>query len=115
MEEQNTNLTALPPVPKGVSTLVFGIISIVLCWFFYIPWVGIVFTIITLIFGIIAMGSGKKAIAEFEANPGKYKPSSLGLAKTGKILGLVGMILSIIFLIIGVIVSFVFTAAVANF
>jgi len=115
MEEQNTNVQNLPSVPKGVGALIFGILSLVLCWYFMIPWVGLVLNIVALVFAIIAMGNGKKAIAEFAANPGKYKQGSLGLAKVGKILGLVGLIINIIFLILAILWSFIFAAAVSNY
>jgi magnesium-transporting ATPase (P-type) len=112
MEEQNTNTqpqsNLLPPVPGAVIALVFGIISLVLCWYFFIPFAGLVLNIVCLVFAIMAMGKGKKAMAAFEAAPGQYKQGSFSLAKIGKILGLVGLILNIIFLILAILWSFVF-------
>ncbi len=114
MEEQNTNTTPqsnlLPPVPGGVIALVFGIISLVLCWYFMVPFVGLVLNAACLVFGIMAMNKGKKAMAMFEAAPGQYKQGSYSLAKVGKILGLVGLILNILFLILAILWSFVFGA-----
>ncbi len=118
MEEQNTNTQpqaqTVPPVPGAIMALVFGIISLVLCWYFWFPFVGLVLNIVCLVFGILAMGKGKKAMAEFNASPALYKPSSLGLAKVGKILGLVGLILNILFLIIAIIFSFVIGGAIVQ-
>lgn len=118
MEEQNTNTNqqpqVLPPVPGAIGALVFGIISLVLCWYFWFPIVGLIFNIACLIFAILAMNKGGKAMKEFEANAGKFKPGSLGLAKVGRILGIVGLILNIIFVIIAVIMTIIGGAALSN-
>lgn len=98
---------ALPPIPGSVISLVFGIISLVLCWYFWVPFAGIVLCIASLIFAIVAMSKGKKAIALFNQAPGQYKQGSLSLAKTGKILGLIGVIVNAIFLIIAIIISII--------
>jgi hypothetical protein len=111
--EENTNTPspttpqALPPIPGSIISLVFGILSLVLCWYFWIPFAGIVLCIAALIFGILGMSKGKKAIALFAEKPGQFKQGSLSLAKTGKILGLVGLILNAIFLIIAIIISII--------
>jgi len=113
--EENTNTQpqttppaqALPPIPGSIISLIFGIISLVLCWYFWVPFAGIVLCIASLIFAIVAMSKGKKAIALFNETPGQYKQGSLSLAKTGKILGLIGIIVNAIFLIIAIIISIV--------
>jgi hypothetical protein len=118
MEETNTNTqpqsNLLPPIPGAVMSLVFGIISLVLCWYFIFPFVGLVLNIACLVFAIMAMGKGKKAIQAFEAAPGQYKQGSFSIAKVGKILGLVGVILNAIFLIIAIIMTVVGGAAWMN-
>lgn len=107
MEEQITNtqptVQNAAPVPGAVVSLVFGIISLVLCWYFWIPIAGLVLSILCLVFAILAMSKGKKAMAEFTANPGVYKQGSFNIAKIGKILGLVGLILNAIFVLIAII------------
>ena len=118
MEEQTTNTqpqsNLLPPVPGAIIALVFGIISLVLCWYFFIPFAGLVLNAACLVFGILAMSKGKKAMAAFEAAPGQYKQGSFNLAKIGKILGLVGLIVNIIFLILAILWTFVFGAFVSS-
>jgi len=96
---------ALPPIPGSIISLVFGIISLVICWYFWIPIAGIVLCIACLILGIVAMSKGKKAINLFNQSPGQYKQGSLSLAKTGKILGLIGLILNAIFIIAGIFIT----------
>jgi hypothetical protein len=114
MEEQNTNtqqqITPLPPVPGAIIALIFGIVSLVVCWYFFIPYAGILLNIACLVFAILAMGKGKKAMAAFEAAPGQYKTGSFNLAKIGKILGLVGVILNAIFIVVAILWTFVFGA-----
>jgi len=95
----------VPPIPGAIISLVFGIISLVFCWYFMIPIVGIILCIMCLIFGIIAMNKGKNAINLYNQTPDQYKKGSLGLAKAGKILGLIGLILNAIFIIISIIVT----------
>ncbi len=118
MEEQNTNTqpqsNLLPPVPGAVGSLVFSIIALVVCWYFWIPIVGLILNILCLIFAIMGMGKGKKAMLAFEGAPGQYKQGSYSIAKVGKILGLVGIILNAIFLIIAIIMTIVGGAALAN-
>jgi len=112
--QPQTTPQALPPIPGSIMSLVFGIISLVLCWYFWVPFAGIVLCIASLIFGIVAMSKGKKAIALFTETPGQYKQGSLSLAKIGKILGLIGTIVNAIFLIIAIIISIIGGAAYMN-
>ncbi len=73
----------LPPIPNGTAVLVLGICSIVLC---------------TLgpILGTIALILAKGAKAEFEAKPGVYDPNSMGNIKTGRICGIIGLVVGIL-------------------
>jgi hypothetical protein len=73
----------LPPVPNATAIMVLGICSIVLC---------------TLgpILGTIALILAKNAKAEFESKPGAYDPGSFGSVKTGRICGLIGLIVGIL-------------------
>ena len=65
---------------RGVLLLIFGILSILLCFLFgIVSWV---------------MGNGDlKAMAE-----GKMDPSGEGLTKAGKILGIIGVVLNLLWL-----------------
>ena len=73
-------------LPNATLILVFGIISIVTCCCYGLG----------LIFGIIAMVMAKKATALYLENPEQY--SGFQNVKTGKILAIVGIILSVIYL-----------------
>jgi prolipoprotein diacylglyceryltransferase len=124
MENQEVNPIPQAPVtpppaggpqilmPGAILWMIFGIISVILCWYGFIPVAGIFLAIISLVFAILAFTKGKKMMAEFQANPGKYKPASAGLIKTAKITGLIGLIISCIMLVVGIIVTIVaFTAS----
>ena len=75
-------------LPGGVKTLVLGAVSLA-CM--AVPIVG-------LVLGIISRGGPSTAQIE-EENPGKYTPSSLKLHKIGRILGLIGWPLNIVWII----------------
>jgi len=91
-------------VPGAIIAFVFGIISI---GTFYIGWLFVVPGLIPLIFGIIGWSKGKKAEKIYNENPGNYVKAHGTFAKIGKILGLIGWILAILFMIIGLIVVLV--------
>ncbi|HNW88266.1 MAG TPA: hypothetical protein PKN48_01310 [Bacteroidales bacterium] len=109
MEEQNINTQpqTTPPaqtqtaVPGAIVAFVFGIISI--CTFY----LGAVFVapgLIPLIFGIIGWSKGKKAEKIYAENPASYVKAHGVFAKIGKILGLIGWILAIVFMVIFLII-----------
>ncbi|MEM7187311.1 MAG: CCC motif membrane protein [Bacteroidota bacterium] len=75
-------------LPNSTLILVFGIVSIVTCC---------CYGILGLIFGIIAMVMAKKATAVYMENPEQY--SGYQNVKTGKILAIIGIILSSLYLI----------------
>jgi uncharacterized membrane protein len=102
MEEQNTSQqTPLQiAVPGAILAFVFGIISV--CTF----WLGvyaIVPGLIPLVFGIIAMIKGGKAAKIYKENPSIYLKAHSVFATVGKITGLVGWILTIVFMLIFII------------
>ena len=71
-------------LPGSTTALVCGILSIVLCWLFAgIP---------ALVLGIIGLVQSKKAITLDSSNPGTY--DGVGNAKAGKIMSIIGTILS---------------------
>ena len=82
--------------PGAIAKLVLGALSIVLCW-----------TVIPgIVLGLIARGGPSPDEIEAQ-NPGKYTPASLNLHKIGRILGLVGWPVSILWAIIWIIYGIV--------
>ena len=79
-------------LPNSTLILVFGIVSIVTCC---------CYGIIGLIFGIIAIVMAKKATAVYLENPEQY--TGYSNVKTGKILAIIGIILSGIYVIVNII------------
>lgn len=79
-----------PVLPNSIPTLVFGIISLATMALF--GW----------IMGIVALNLGNKALEEAEANPGKYNTASLGMARAGKTMGLIGLILGLVGILVWV-------------
>ncbi|MBT2163612.1 CCC motif membrane protein [Zobellia barbeyronii] len=75
-------------LPNSTLILVFGILSIVTCC---------CYGILGLIFGIVALVLANKATAIYLENPENY--TDYGNVKTGKILAIIGIVLSVIYLI----------------
>lgn len=77
-------------LPNSTLILIFGILSILTCCCSY--------GVLGLIFGIIAVVLAKKATDLYLANPELYTGHSN--VKTGKILSIIGIILSAIYLLV---------------
>ncbi|MDR2205132.1 MAG: DUF4190 domain-containing protein [Flavobacteriaceae bacterium] len=75
-------------LPNATAVLVLGIISIVMCW---------CYGIIGIITGGIGLYLASKDNASYQLNPTEY--SNYSNLKTGKILCIIGLILSVLFLI----------------
>ncbi len=76
-------------LPNSTLILVFGILSIVTCC---------CYGIIGLILGIVAIVLAKKATQIYTENPEEY--SGFQNVKTGKILAIIGIILSALYLLL---------------
>lgn len=81
-----------PTLPNSTLILVFGILSIVTCC---------CGGILGLIFGIVALVMAKKAKQTYLAEPDLYR--GYNNVKTGRILAIIGIILSTIYLIINIV------------
>lgn len=85
-----TPIGMMPTLPNATAALVLGIISIPTCF---------CAGIVGLACGIIAVILASKALKLYKANPGVYNPSSYNNANAGKICGIIGTILSALYLI----------------
>jgi hypothetical protein len=100
---RNTNQPFVQvPLPNSTGVLVLGILSIVLCF---------CYGIVGLILGIIALILSSKANALYKANPEAYTLSSFNNLKAGKICGIIGLILSALYIIVVIIYLVVLGAA----
>jgi len=79
-------------LPNSTLILVFGILSIIGCC---------CYGIVGLVFGIIAMLMAQKATNIYNENPEMY--NGYQNVKTGKILAVIGIVLSALVLIIGIV------------
>ena len=64
----------------GVVSLVFGIISLVLCWFPVLNWFALVLSVVGIVMGAVGMGKAKRA------------GESSGLATAGLVLCIVATV-----------------------
>jgi len=97
--EQKNNL------PHATAALVLGIISIPTCF---------CYGVIGIVCGIIAIVQANKAIQEFNSSPENYSSGSLGNAKAGKICGIIGLSLSVAYLIYFIILIVFYGAAITS-
>ena len=88
-------------VPNSVAVLVLGIVSIALCW---------CYGVIGIASGIVALILGQKASALYEENPDAYNLASYNNLKAGKICAIIGICLSILY-IVALILYIVFIGA----
>lgn len=79
-------------LPNSTLILIFGILSIVTCC---------CYGILGLIFGIVALVMAKKAKQQYLAEPELY--SGYNNVKTGRILAIIGIVLSAIYLILTIV------------
>lgn len=91
-------------LPNSTGVLVLGILSIVTC---------ILYGIVGIILGIITLVMAKNADALYRQDPSRYTQGSYNNMKAGRICGIIGLILSALFLIY-VIVVLVFMASVIS-
>ncbi len=103
MENQSTGSTGVQqPLPNSTGVLVLGILSIV----FFICYVCV--GLIGLTLGIVALVMAKKANQLYLASPDNYTKSSYDNMKAGKICAIIGICLSSIWVIVGIIYFIVF-------
>lgn len=84
-------------LPNASTILILGIFSIVIAC--CCP----IFGFIGLVLGIVALAISPKAIELYNANPGKYTESSYKNVSAGKICAIIGVIISGMLMIIGII------------
>ena len=84
-------------LPNSTLILVFGILSIIGCC---------CYGIVGLVFGIIAILMAQKATNIYNENPERYY--GYQNVKTGKVLAVIGIVLSAIVLIIGIVSLIIF-------
>ena len=85
------------PLPNASTILMLGIFSIVIAFCCGI------FAIAALVLGIVALALAPKTIEMYNANPGKYTESSFKNVSAGKICAIIGVVISGLLLLIGVI------------
>jgi hypothetical protein len=94
-----------PSLPNATAVLVLGIVSIVgaCCW-----------GIVGIICAIIAMVLYKKDFKLYNDSPGMYTPASFGNLKTGRICAIIGLCVSIAYLIFIIIYFMILGSAVLS-
>ncbi len=89
-------------------SFIFGLASLVLCWYFWYPVWGIVLTVFTFAFGVMAILWGKKFIRNHKLQPDWQKTTALRNAKFGYVMGWIGVLLSFICFLLALLFSLYF-------
>ncbi len=70
------------PVPNSTAVLVLGILSIVLCWCYFVP---------AIVMGIIALVLASSGEREYRLNPQAYTIASYKNLRSGKTCAIIGL------------------------
>jgi len=85
-------------LPEAKNAQIMGILSVVLICCFG--------GIITGVLGYLAMTKGKKGLQQYESNSEQYTLKSYNQSKSAKLMGTIGLVLSVLYLV-GLIIYFV--------
>lgn len=88
MEQENANNFLREPIPNATAALVLGIVSIPTCC--------CCFGIVGLITSIIGLVLANGAISKYNEEPDRYSEGSLKNAKAGRVCAIVGLVLSVL-------------------
>ena len=85
-----------------------GLLSLMLCWFFWLPVYGILLTIFTTVLSVLAMVYGRKIKKQQKTSLDMIDPSHLRNAKFGRVMGALGLFLSLICFILSILSTIYF-------
>jgi hypothetical protein len=85
-----------------------GLISLMLCWFFWVPVFGIVITIVTTVLAVMAIIYGRKIKKQHRTSLDMVDPAHLRNARFGRVLGITGLFISVICFIMAIIFTIYF-------
>jgi len=89
-------------------SLISGLLSLMLCWFFWVPVYGIIFTLITTLLAVMALITGRNLKKQYKQSPESLDVKSLRNARYGVVLGVIGILVSLICFIFAILFYFVF-------
>jgi hypothetical protein len=89
-------------------SLSFGMISLMLCWFFWVPVYGVALTILTFILAVMAIIFGRKLKKQSANSLDMVDTEYLRNAKIGRVLGYSGVFFSIICFIFAILFTVYF-------
>lgn len=79
-----------------------------LCWFFWYPVIGIIITLFTTTLAILAIVYGRKVKKQYTTSLDMADPAYLRNARYGRVMGAVGLLLSIICFILSILSTIYF-------
>jgi len=82
-----------------------GLLALMLCWFFWVPFYGIIITFITLGLSVAAVVSGRKLKKQNKATEGLLDKISLRNAKYAVVMGWTGVFFSVACFVMAILFS----------
>jgi small-conductance mechanosensitive channel len=89
MQQFRVPNTAQRNLPNANLTLILGILSVLLCWWHFVSFAGIILALVSLVLA-------NKDTTLYRSNPEQYTLSSLNNIKTGRTCAIIGLIISVI-------------------
>jgi hypothetical protein len=97
-------------LPEGKPALTYGIIGNALGTLFFIPYIGILATILGIIISIIALSKGKAGLYNYKGNGHKYIQGTFAQSLIGMILGINGIAGGFVFFLYSLVFTFLVNA-----
>lgn len=94
---------------QGWISMLSGTLSLMFCWFFWMPYYGIGVTVLTMVLAAIAFISGRRLRKQYNRNPETISEDSQRNARYGVVMGIIGFIMSFICFVFALIITIFFT------
>jgi hypothetical protein len=89
-------------------SFICGLLSLMLCWFFWVPVLGIIITLITTTLATLAIVYGRKVKKHHRTSLDMADPDHLRNARFGRVMGAIGLLLSIICFVLSILSTIYF-------
>jgi hypothetical protein len=95
---------------KRSSRLSFtcGLLSLVLCWFFWVPVYGILIALLTIVLSVIAIIKSRSVKKQKKTSLDMIDSNYLRNARYGKVLGIIGLFISLICFVLSILFTIYF-------
>jgi hypothetical protein len=89
-------------------SFICGLLSLMFCWFFWVPVYGILISLLTIIFAVIAISNGGRIYKQKKTSPETVDPDCLRNARYGRVLGFIGLFIGLICFVLSILFTIYF-------